>query len=261
MSSQRSVEHRMEWSVSGNVAKESFTSQRQSSWVDAATQNYYIDYMRQGPGTVAGRSGCKDGRTLVYLEQQNAWFQSAKACDPPGAIAGGLFSGGHVGDGILPPAMTADEATKFVSILNNVPGLLTPSVEQVAAQGKNYLRLSLDLQPAGDTHDVTGWLVAARKEVDPNYMMKPMLVENYETGDNYSPVRAVYWLDPATYLPAYVEVVTTVTRRDGTPTGAVRLRRTEFLFGGPAPGADINTVAPLPTLSWPRMGTQPLAIG
>jgi hypothetical protein len=258
MSRQTSVEHWQEWSVSGATAAETFSLQRQRSWVDAASQNYYIDYLREGPRAAAGRSACKDGRFRSYTgAQRDSWYEMAKPCDPPGAVAGGLVSGGHVGDGILPPAMTPDEAGRFVSVVNAVPGLVNPSVERVQQQGKEYLRLTLDLARSGDQHEVTGWLLAARKQVDPNYMMKPVLVENFETGDNYSPVRAVYWLDPATFLPAYVEVVTTVMRSDGTPTGAVRLRRTEFRFGGSAPESDIAKAQPLPTLSWPRMGTQP----
>ncbi|MGC0422985.1 hypothetical protein [Embleya sp. AB8] len=251
---QQVVEYHSVRTATGDTAKESTVKDEFRTWYDAGAKTAYTDRGYQvATDAPVKRSSCEAGKEWSYNNTLAKWSDTQRPC-----VVDMAHEGKFVGDGILPTGLTADQAKMFAGQLEAVPGWLTPSaVESAQQNGKSYLRLTVDLKPqaAAGSAVNTDLLLNAFRATIPDFTKGPYRIENFGEQSG-SPVRAVFWLDPATHLPAYSEVSTAVVDK-GAPTGAVRHLRTEYLFGAPAPKSDRTALVPLPAPSWPDQGTKP----
>ncbi|MFI1384607.1 hypothetical protein [Embleya sp. NPDC020886] len=252
---QQVVEYRGVRTATGDTGKEQTVREDLWSWYDAAGKTAFTDRAYQvAANAPIKRSSCEAGKEWSYNNALKQWTDTKRPC-----VVDMAREGKYVGDGILPTGLTAEQAKTFAAQLEATPGWLTPSaVEPAQQKGKSYLRLTVDLkpQPSGAGSSVnTDLLLKAFRATIPDFTKGPYQIENFGQQSG-SPVRAVFWIDPATHLPAYSEVSTTVVDK-GAATGAFRQLRTEYVFGGPAPKPDHGTLVPAPAPTWPEQGTKP----
>ncbi|WP_406288062.1 hypothetical protein [Embleya sp. NBC_00896] len=252
---QKVVEYHGVRTATGETSKEPSVKDELWSWYDAAGKAAFTEHSAQPTATAKPRRiSCDAGKEWSYNNQLAKWSDTQRPC-----VVDMAREGMFVGDGLLPPGLSPEQAKRFADAIAAVPGWITPAAVEPAQQGgKSYLRLTVDLkaqQSQGGSAENTGYLVHAIRTANPDYTKSPYLVENLSK-QSASPVRAVFWLDPTTHLPAYSELSTTVVDK-GVPTGAVRLLRTEYIFGGPAPKADRTQLVPPPAPTWPEQGTKP----
>ncbi|WP_439674525.1 hypothetical protein [Embleya sp. MST-111070] len=251
---QQVVEYHGVRTAAGDTAKEATVKEELWSWYDAGAGSAFTDRAYQvAADAPIKRSQCEAGREWSYNNALKQWSDTKRTC-----VVDMAHEGKYVGDGILPTGLTAEQAKTFAAQLEATPGWLTPSAVEPAQQGgKSWLRLTVDLKPQqnGGAAANTDLLLRAFRATIPDFTKGPYQIENFGQQSG-SPVRAVFWLDPATHLPAYSEVSTTVVDK-GVATGATRHLRTEYVFGGAAPKPDRATLVPAPAPSWPDQGTKP----
>ncbi|MYW06188.1 hypothetical protein [Streptomyces sp. SID3343] len=257
MAAQKVFEFHTVQTAAGKVDAETAVQDELWSWFDAGNKTIFTDRSTiTKPGGNASRRTCVDNFQWSYLPAVQKWNKTIQSCSTA------QFQGGeNVGDGILVPGLTPEQGKAFGTAVAALPGWLTPSaVSTVEQGGKNYLKLTVDLKPQqsgpGKTEN-TRYLFDAVRAANPDALRSPYLVENNERASG-SPVQAVFWLDPATKLPVYSELATTVVDK-GVPTGATRQRRTEYVFGSAQPKPDFSAPTAVPPLKWPDMGTKPPA--
>lgn len=161
---------------------------------------------------------------------------------------------GTVTDGVLTAGLTADEATAFVgSIHENYPDYVdVGKLSLVDHDGRQYVRMPFVPRAvdAGGNQDGMMRLIWAFRDIGARW--KSHVLTPGMAGAAVDQVEAVYYLHPATRLPAYTETLIYDPVEDPSAQEG-KVSRVEYLWDGVVPHVKpVNGVAAEPEPpSWP----------
>jgi hypothetical protein len=201
---------------------------------------------------------CVDGAKYQLIDEEAGRWVDSSGCAIEGGsdlarTAASLELTGTVSDGILTAGLTPEEAKAFIGAMHSeYPGFLDPGPLTLAEHdGRQYIRMpvvfrALDLD--GDRFGMQLFTWSFR-EIGPRW--RTHILVPGTAGAMVSQVEAVYYIDPASRLPAYTESLIYEPEDDPTAsTGSVE--RVEYIWDDtvphpePAPG----TPKPQPPM-WP----------
>ena len=202
---------------------------------------------------------CADGVEYLWDDFDQEWSESSGCAvsggNPMASVEASLALTGTVSAGVLTAGLTPDEADVFLRAMRQEhPGFLQPGPLALAEhEGRQYVRLPVVFK-ALDVGDgkrygmqLFNYAFRAIGERAKTHALLPGT-----SGASVSQVEAVFYLDPATRLPAYAEMLIYEPVDDPTAsTGSVE--RIEYLWDGTVPRFAPDPQTPLePTgPSWP----------
>ncbi len=200
---------------------------------------------------------CVDGEQYLLDKFDGEWGVSHGCAIEGGgeyaSAASSLELTGTVSDGILTAGLTPEEATAFIGAMHReYPGFLAPGrLGLVDHDGRQYIRLPVIFQRQDfDGHRYGMQLfIWSFREIGPRWNQHVLLPGT--AGAMVSQVEAVYFVDPATRLPAYTESL--IYEPDLDPTASTgSVERVEYIWDDtvPHPEPVPGTPSPRPP-SWP----------
>jgi hypothetical protein len=202
---------------------------------------------------------CSDGVEYMWDDVDRVWSEYG-ACEISGgseyaAIEASLDLAGTVGAGVLTAGLEPSEADVFLRAMRHAyPDFLQPGALGLAEHdGRQYVRMPV-LFRAVDVGDGKRYGMQlfnyAFRSIGERAKTHPMLPGT--AGASISQVEAVFYLDPATRLPAYAEMLVYEPVDDPTATGG-SVERIEYIWDGevPRPGPGPQTPLEPAGPSWP----------
>lgn len=204
---------------------------------------------------------CVNGTEYEYSETfdastgstGNSWAPSANnTCDMSDYA-------GYINDGINTGGLSASQAQTYVAGLASASGLISvKSMSLTTHAGAPYVRMVVTVSPIQVEIDGTsgyegmgvigGWL----KQAGINLTTWPyQSVGTIATG-----AQLIYYINPATQLPAYSQISLTYSRDDNTgkqvPNQIYDFQDTQYAFGGSVTAPSTTAAPQTIKLSWPE---------
>jgi hypothetical protein len=201
---------------------------------------------------------CVDGEYYQLMDKDTGRWANTRSCAIEGGSdlarsAASLAMTGTVSDGILTAGLTPEEATAFVGAMHSeYPGFLDPGRLTLAEHdGRQYIRMPVvfrALEFDGDRYGMQLFTWSFR-EIGPRWQTHILVPGT--AGAMVSQVEAVYYIDPASRLPAYTESL--VYEPDLDPTASTgSVTRVEYIWDDTVPHPEPTPEAPKPQPpTWP----------
>jgi hypothetical protein len=209
---------------------------------------------------------CADGIEYLWDDFDQEWDESG-GCTVSGgnqmaAVQASLELTGTVSAGVLTAGLTPDEADVFVRAMRqDHPGFLQPGpLALTEHDGRQYVRLPVvfkALDVGGGARYGMQLFSYAFRAIGERAQTHALLPGT--SGASVSQIEAVFYLDPATRLPAYAEILVYEPVDDPTAsTGSVS--RIEYVWDGAVPRFEPGPPTPVePTgPSWPAERIPPM---
>ncbi|QWF82297.1 hypothetical protein [Amycolatopsis sp. CA-230715] len=256
------------WSMLKNQSTKTVTDYIHQRWATSAdykktypenvqTNRVAIDYASRNfidestavhkDNTVDGEvMRCVDKASRFYSDYTNTWkppepddHDSCARRMQPGQLVYNSFTS----DGVAPGGLSQEDADKFISYLDGIPGLFTMAKPTKAQgkDGKTYLQLDVTLAPTNPVKPELEKEHSARTEdrlgagfLDAAFRQTGKKPGDYPYSIDIAPVQGRqmrYFIDPATLLPAYsVTWATTPQKLDGTPDTATNSEDSYYTY-------------------------------
>jgi hypothetical protein len=241
-------------------------STRAYEFLHDSTFNYKTKQLALATQDTKGQffSECVNGTEYEYEESidpntgstVNSWSPSAdNTCDMSDYA-------GYINDGINTGGLSASQAQTYVSGLAGANGLISVnSVSYATHAGAPYIRLVVIVNPINLGNDngyegmgvIGGWL----KQAGINLTTWPyQSIGNIATG-----AQLIYYINPATQLPAYSQMNLTYSLSDSTGKQVLNeiydFQDTQYAFGGTVTPLSTSAAPQAIKLSWPEEKSQP----